>query len=311
MSLPDFSIIIPTYNREKTIVRAIDSCLKQTHSSVEIIVVDDCSSDKTVELVEKYTDNRVRIIKNKINSERCISRNNGFNASAGTYICFLDSDDYFLPNHLSTLFEAFKTLSQPASLIFTNCIIEKESGERVEKIVPTFNESDKYNYLLKYTPNPARVCVHRDILNKKQFDPRIPGLEDLDLWLRIASEFPVHHIEQVTNVYYVHNDSYTDGDAKRFVKELSYHTIIDQQPELKGKLPKKSLNRLKSMCHFHLAKNAIDERKRSVFYRHAFKSYLLYPKGYNGKTNKILCVNAIYFIPAIGSLIKAIRQGIK
>lgn len=303
-----FSIIIPTYNREKTINRAIDSCLSQTFGEFEIIVVDDCSTDSTVEIVKKYTDTRVRLIQNKENSERCISRNNGNKEAIGNYIIFLDSDDYFLEDHLQTFKKSIDQAKNKVALYFTNSIVERETGERFEKIVPKYDVANKYSYMIEYTLHPARVCIHKDILFEKQFDPRIPGLEDLDLWLRIASEYPVYHIEEFTNVYYIHSESYSDGDEQRFVKELSYHPIIEQQPELKGKLPKKSMNRLKSMCHFRLAQNAIENQNRFQFYKHASKSFYYYPAGYNGKTNKILFVNAVYFIPLFGHLIKWLKS---
>lgn len=303
-----FSIIIPTYNREKTIERAIDSCLTQTYENFEVIIVDDCSTDNTIELVKNYSDERVRLIQNEVNSERCITRNNGIKVANGKYIIFLDSDDYFLPIHLETFKKEIESVKNFVALYFTNSIIEKETGEKIRKTVPKYDEVNKYAYLLKFTPNPARVCVHKDILDLKQFDPRIPGLEDLDLWLRIASEYPVYHIEEYTNIYYVHSESYTDGDEKRFVKELSYHPIIESQPELKGKLPKKAMNRLKSMCHFHLAQAAIEKQDRKKFYSHAMKSFRLFPKGYNGQTNKILFVNAIYFMPVLGNFAKWIKR---
>ena len=305
---PFFSIIIPTYNREKTIEKAISSCLNQQFTDLEVIVIDDCSSDNTVAIVESITDPRVKLYKNSSNSERCVSRNNGIYHSSGQYICFLDSDDWFLENHLQVFHDFIIANDNPISLIFTNSIIENESGERTDKIVPSFEKENKYAYLLKYTPNPARVCVHHSILNEFQFDPRIPGMEDLDLWLRISSKYDVFHIEEITNIYYVHSESYTDGDEKRFIKELSYHPIIENQPELKGKLPKKSMNRLRSMCHFHLANKAIDKNNRKEFYSHAFKSFWYYPKGYNGKTNKILFVNGVYFIPILGGLIRKLKQ---
>lgn len=305
---PYFSIIIPTYNREKTIEKAISSCLNQSFQDFEVIVIDDCSTDSTVNIVDKIDDSRVKLFKNRENSERCISRNNGIHHSTGKYICFLDSDDWFLDNHLQIFHEFINANDEPVGLLFTNSVIENEQGERTDKIVPKFDESNKYGYLLKYTPNPARVCVHHSILNEFQFDPRIPGMEDLDLWLRISSKYKVFHIEEITNVYYVHSESYTDGDEKRFTKELSYHPIIENQPELKGKLPKKAMNRLRSMCYFHLATKAIEKGNRKSFYSHAIKSLWYFPKGYNGKTNKILFVNCIYFIPGIGTMIRKIKQ---
>ena len=144
-----------------------------------------------------------------------------------------------------------------------------------------------------------------------KFDERLPGLEDLDLWLRIAAKHRIIQFMEYTNVYYVHSESYSSGDPLRFEKELSYHEVMKNQPELINKLPKKGINRLSSMCHFHIAQKCIYTKKRTKFYNHAFKSFYLYQKGYNGRTNKILFVNALYFIPVIGVLCKSVVAFIK
>jgi len=103
---PFFSIIIPLYNREKTISRAIESILNQTFQYFEIIIIDDCSTDHSAEIIHKLKvlDSRIKCFKNEINQERCISRNKGIQISSGKYICFLDSDDYHLPIHLETFY---------------------------------------------------------------------------------------------------------------------------------------------------------------------------------------------------------------
>ena len=210
---PFFSIIIPVYNRQETIRRAVVSCLDQTFSDFEIIVINDKSTDETEEVVKSITDSRIKYFCNEINSERCVSRNNGINHAQGKFVCFLDSDDYFLENHLSTFYNEIQKSDLESVFLFTNCFIENEENEREEKIVPRLQDHDIFEYLLKYTPNPARVCISTDILSVFNFDERLPGLEDLDLWLRIATKYQFIQLMDYTNVYYVHPDSYTDGDA--------------------------------------------------------------------------------------------------
>ena len=98
-----FSIIIPTYNREKLIGLAINSVINQTFIDWELIIIDDGSADKTKEVVKPYLkDKRVKYFFQK-NAERSSARNNGILKSQGKYICFLDSDDKFLTNHLQDL----------------------------------------------------------------------------------------------------------------------------------------------------------------------------------------------------------------
>ena len=301
---PFFSVVIPVFNREKTISKTIQTCLDQTFIDFEIIVVDDCSTDQSITRIQDFKDPRIKLITQEINSERCISRNKGIELSTGQYICFLDSDDLFLPNHLDNFYSYLKSLSFPVAMIFSNSFLGYSDGSCIKKNVPLFNSENKFSYLLKYTPNPARVCTSRIILEKFQFDPKIPGIEDFDLWLRIATKFPVFHSEEFTSIYSIHEDMYSINSSKRFESELRMFKYVFNKGILKNILPKKSTRRLLSMCHFHLAKNTFDNESRSSLYYHSFKSFTLYPKGYNGKTNKILFVNALYTLPLFGMLFK-------
>lgn len=101
----EVSVIIAAWNSEKFISKAIDSVLLQK-VSLEVIVVDDFSSDKTCEVVESYADQRVRLIKSDSNGGPGYARNIGFEAAKGKWIAILDSDDYFLPNRLSEMLNA-------------------------------------------------------------------------------------------------------------------------------------------------------------------------------------------------------------
>lgn len=103
--MPYFSIIIPVYNREQYIVRAINSCLSQDFDDFEIIAVDDGSSDGSVEVLKSFNDPRLRLICHKINRGRCPSRNTGMKTARGTWFVFLDSDDELLPGALRLIYQ--------------------------------------------------------------------------------------------------------------------------------------------------------------------------------------------------------------
>ena len=100
--MTEFSVVIPTYNREKTIIRAIESVLQQTYHDVEVVVVDDCSKDNTVQIVKgQYSsDTRVLLYKQPQNQGACAARNKGVELCHGKYVAFLDSDDLWMPDKL-------------------------------------------------------------------------------------------------------------------------------------------------------------------------------------------------------------------
>ncbi len=103
------SVVIPVYNRENTINRAIDSALSQTYSNVEVIVVDDGSTDKTVSIVKEYDDCRIKLICQKERGGANKARNVGIANSQGEYIAFQDSDDEWLPDKLRSQIEAMQS----------------------------------------------------------------------------------------------------------------------------------------------------------------------------------------------------------
>ena len=101
--MPQFSIVIPMYNRERLVGRAIESCLKQTYTDFEVIVVDDGSTDRSVATVEAYTDPRIRLVRCDRNRGVSPARNAGVDAARGEWIVFLDSDDELLPAALAVM----------------------------------------------------------------------------------------------------------------------------------------------------------------------------------------------------------------
>jgi len=306
---PFFSIIIPVYNRSNLIKPAIESVIAQTFSNWELLIIDDASTDDSCLVIEQYclTDSRIRLFKQPFNQERGAARNKGIEKSQGTYICFLDSDDSFCENHLQTLFESIQKDMEPA-MYFTNSYLVVNDAPKIEKKVPELEGWNVFDYLLIYTPNPARVCLARSIVLEFQFDPSIPGLEDIDLWLRIATKYPLRHIKTFTNIYNVHQGSYSLGDAQRFEKELKNFTSIFAKPVLSGKLPFWGKRRLLSMCCFHLSQQANGASNKTKAFRFALRSFLLFPKGYNGKTNKIVMVTMFYCLPIVGSLFKMVMK---
>lgn len=290
--MPFFSVIIPTYNRAVFLPQAIASVLSQTFSDFECIIVDDASTDSTSDIVASFSDSRLVYIKNQENLERCRSRNKGIAAAQGTYICFLDSDDYHEPFHLEVLYNYIQTHSLPQALIFTNAWDEK-SGVRSERMCPPLHSYNVFHYIATYTFNPQRMCVHAHICKTILFDPEVYVCEDLDFAARIACAFPVFHIAERTTVYVHHGDSFTGGDSLKPFKELENYSRIFSKKELAGKFPRFTKWRLYSMCYFHMAIYYQKQRKFLHMYKCIVLSFLLCPAGYNKKTNKILFVLAV------------------
>ena len=305
--MPFFSVIIPLYNRESRISRTLDSLRSQTFQDFETIIVDDASIDNSYNVSLTYELPNKIVLKNEKNSERCVTRNRGISIAQGQYICFLDSDDYHLPTHLQTLYKAIEELHFPKAFFFTNAYDETENGIRSERFCPNYDDISPYTYFLRYTVNPQRWAVHHSIAKPLLFDPNIVIAEDMDFTLRVvAKQIPIYQIKERTTVYVAANDSFTHADTQKPQKELLYFKKIFAKQELQGKLPRKEMRRLLSMCHFNLAKQYFAENQKWVTFWRALYSCILFPQGYNGKTNRQVFVMCIYSIPIIGCTIRGI-----
>ena len=116
--MKQLSIVIPAFNREKLIIRALESIFEQNNHDVEVIVVDDASEDSTVDVVKKYADkkNSLSLVIHDKNSGVCKARNTGVDNAKGEWICFLDSDDYFLPEGISTIMKYINSVNSDSSI---------------------------------------------------------------------------------------------------------------------------------------------------------------------------------------------------
>ncbi len=198
---PLITIIIPTYNREDTISRAIESVLSQTYENWELIIVDDGSTDNTLKIVEKYSNENKKII---YFSEKhlgvCNARNVGIKNSKGNYIAFLDSDDEFLPNKIKIQLELM--IKHKADLSLSNCTIYQED----KKIEKKFNEtkilSKNELFLDKITRSASVIMYNKEILSKLFFDNKFPTYNDLDFLLKAINQTQILFINQkLVNIY--------------------------------------------------------------------------------------------------------------
>lgn len=201
-SEPVFSVIIPTYNRAAHIEAAILSVLQQTFSDFEVLVIDDGSTDQTAEIVSLITDHRVKYIPQK-NQERGAARNNGVRNSAGSIICFLDSDDVLLPDHLKTAYEAFEGKS--AMKVFcTSFIIRNEREDRNFCLPDDINSSLSHANVISCNG----IFIRREFMLQNMFSEarELSALEDWELWLRMASQTRLYSSKSITSVIMQHDE---------------------------------------------------------------------------------------------------------
>jgi len=241
------SVIIPVYNRENTIERAIESVLLQTYNNIEIIVVNDNSTDNTEKiLLEKYGD-KICYIKNNDNLKVSYSRNNGIKHSHGKYIAFLDSDDEWYPWHISESIAVLKKTgySVCSSLWEEKCYDKKyilcnseyynsEHGETLEKELGICVNQKIWKFpktLYEYILKTDFYCFHiNTIVLKKEviddigyFDENLKSSEDMDFCYRIFKKYPLVTINKAHFCYYYgHDNLWAFADREKDLSEYTY-----------------------------------------------------------------------------------------
>ena len=199
------SVIVPTYNRASVIKRALQSIYNQTYNDYEIIVVDDGSTDNTIEILEdeRLRNPRLRYIRHKKNMGVSIARNTGIINSAGKYIAFLDSDDEW---HREKLEEQVRIMNsnENIGLVYTGSKIIYE-GLNNEDIIPVFSGYIFNKLLERNFIAASSVMVPKGIFNEiGLFDERLKIMQDWDMWLRISKRYLIIPVKKVLIKYYVH-----------------------------------------------------------------------------------------------------------
>jgi glycosyltransferase involved in cell wall biosynthesis len=183
------TVVIPTYNRAHTILRAINSVLAQSYINIEIIVVDDGSTDETEVLLSELIQHKKLTYLKTENSGVAAARNYGVSNSTGYYLTFLDSDDEWLPNKLELQINYLKE-NQNIKIVYTDEIWIR-SGVRVnpKHIHKKYEGAIFEQCILQCFIAPSSVMLERSLfLELNGFDEEFTVCEDYDLWLRISSQ---------------------------------------------------------------------------------------------------------------------------
>jgi glycosyltransferase involved in cell wall biosynthesis len=194
--MPKISVIIPTFNRAQKVMRAVDSVLKQSWQDFEIIVIDDGSTDNTDKVLSEYGSS-ITHIRQPVNRGVSSARNIGIKSSMASWIAFLDSDDYWLPEKLHTQIE-FVELNP----IVVACQTQEIWMKNGMQVNPKRKHKKPSGNIFKQSlrlclVSPSCVMLKRSLIEEVGFfDENLPAAEDFDLWLRISCRYPIFLINK-------------------------------------------------------------------------------------------------------------------
>lgn len=273
---PFFSVVIPTYNRADFILQTLDTVFKQSFQDYEVIVVDDCSTDNTKEILQPLiAQHKIKFIQHDQNYERGKTRNTGMLHAHGKYLTFLDSDDLMYPDCLKDAYEY--ATQHPEKKVFHNLY---ELVNPQGKVIYKFTFHPLKNPLKQLAEGNFLSChgvfLHRDVYTTVFWDENrlLSGSEDHEYWLRVVALYPnigrinkinvgiLEHAQRSVNTAHV-----TQGE-RRFEY---FFQKIDTDPVFQTHY-KPYLNKIKSTCYIYLSLMAFmagDMQKMKLYKRKA------------------------------------------
>jgi O-antigen biosynthesis protein len=195
---PAVSVVVPTYNRAHVITRTLQTVLAQTFNDVEVLVVDDGSTDDTEQVVRSCTDGRVHYLRQPANAGVSAARNRGLREARGEFIAFLDSDDEWMPRKLELQVALFRRVPEEVGLIYTGVETMRDDGtttlERPQERGNVYREMLWRNVI---HGGGSNVMIRREVVaTVGYFHEGLAAIEDYEYWLRISRCFAVDFVDE-------------------------------------------------------------------------------------------------------------------
>jgi glycosyltransferase involved in cell wall biosynthesis len=234
LNQPLVTIVLPTYNGSRYVREAIESCLAQSYRFWELIVVDDCSTDDTPEIIDEYIrrDSRIRSIRHGVNKKLPEALNTGHAAARGEYLTWTSDDNRLLPNTLERLVDSLE--SQPAvGMVYADSTLINQAG----------------CYLRDYPAQPVSALAYMNaigpcFLYRRSVHEKVGAysvdvflVEDYDYWLRVYRQFEVAHLPEILYEYRWHRESLTNTAAGKAFHASLERTLRRNLPHLSRSSP--------------------------------------------------------------------------
>jgi glycosyltransferase involved in cell wall biosynthesis len=207
MNRPLVSVVMPVYNAEKYLKPAIDSILNQSYTDLDIVIVNDGSTDNSKNIIKSYQDPRIRYFENAQNSGIVVTRNRGLEEARGDYIAVMDSDDLAAPDRMKIQVEFLENNQE-----FGMCGSYFKTINGQDKILKTVNfptnDKDARSYLIVHNCFcHSTVMIRGELAKRLKYDLRYDVVEDYELWYRISKISKIINLPVYTTFYRVHGNN--------------------------------------------------------------------------------------------------------
>ena len=258
------SVIIPTYNREKKLIRAIESILNQTYQDFEILVVDDGSTDRTRDLVEEIDDRRIKYLYQE-NQGACVARNYGIACSKGNYIAFQDSDDLWLPEKLEKQLRIFQS-NENIDIVCCKTSCVRLDGTKIYPM-KDFQEGLIDNIRGPIGISTQTIMIKKEVTKRVKFDPKVTRYQDLDFLLTAQKKFNIYCMNEYLVERFLNDDSITNHPERVYNMEQYFEKKYKDIFNEKGNY----LSKFFSSALLDAGSQTDNKKERDKFFRKALE----------------------------------------
>ncbi|ABA20464.1 Glycosyl transferase, family 2 [Trichormus variabilis ATCC 29413] len=274
--MPKVSVVIPAYNAMKYLPATVESVLQQTFTDIEILIINDGSSDNIIAWTTQITDPRVQVISQQ-NQGLSGARNTGINHASGEYIAFIDADDLWLPSKLEKQVKCLDNSPQ-AGLVYTWTAWTDETGKPTGVIVASDVEGYVWEQMVvnDKISNGSSAMVRRICFDKVGlFDTELTSSEDRDMWIRLAAHYHFAVVKEPLTLYRRHSQSMSKNRPKmlkniRRVFEKTFETVPTELLYLR--------NRSYGWINLYTAWTCMDEKNHQEAIKYRRQALLHYPQ---------------------------------
>ncbi len=278
------SVVIPAYNASKTIVETLNSVLAQTYQNIEIIVVNDGSTDDTVEIVSGFCEERLQLI-SQDNGGASTARNRGASCAKGKYLSFLDADDIWMSDKLKEQIEALQA-NKEAVVAYSWTKFIDASGKPIVTMKPSYS-GQVYAQLLtgNFLHSGSNILVDRDVFMQiggfnESMSHRAMSLgEDYDCFLRLAKIYPFAVVKKPHVWYRIYSGSTTSQSLleheQKFREATEY--FFSQAPQNLQYLKKQNLANLYQYLSLKAIEGSFDREKSYLSAQYYWQALKLNP----------------------------------
>jgi glycosyltransferase involved in cell wall biosynthesis len=255
---PVVSVVLPVFNGELCVGRAVQSVLRQTMSDLELVVVDDGSADRTSRVVSRYSERRLKFVKLTNNSGTSAARNAGISLARGEYIAFLDSDDEWLPDKLEQQIETIRASSATTGISTTGFRIHRVVSGRYEDIIPDPHADWQRQQLTMCALGPgSTLMVKRDVFPQVgMFDVALRRFEDWDWMIRCLAVRNIVICPSVLAILHVDR-----RPSIRIVQRSAEHFLEQHLQRCEATFGSSAARRLRASVELEIARTMIANGK--------------------------------------------------